>query len=184
MNFSAHKPCLARLRKVWYCCCFGFTPALLGKTAERYFAESGKSTAPIEFERQGPSHPYLTVIGSPPLRFQEPPPVAVPVEQTPVAKPPNPVTVPKPVSAKPASSPPFPTPSASAGAGPKTELSANPPAGQPAADPSLPRIIPDEMRPKVRPEEFLPFFQLPGSGGPQAPDAEKLPPSTATYRQE
>jgi hypothetical protein len=39
----------------------------------------------------GPSHPYLTVIGSPPLRFQEPPlPASSNVEQTPVAKPPNP----------------------------------------------------------------------------------------------
>jgi hypothetical protein len=191
MNFRANKPFLARLRKAWYFCCFGVTPALTGKVAEQYYANAGKGAAPFELEQLGPSHPYLTVIGPPPLRFQAPPLPASPTEQTPVAKPPSPASVPKPAASKSAGSPPPPPPGKPDAASPK---SAQPTGGaefsagqQPGQDQAQPSIIPDEMRPRVRPEEFLPFFQLPGSGAPDARDPERpppLPPSTATYRQE
>ncbi len=190
MNFRANKPSMVRLRKVWYYCCFGFAPALAGKTIERYYADAAKEAAPTELEQLGPSHPYLMVIGSPPLRFQEPSLPLGSMEQTPVALPPNPATVPKPVSARSTGAPPPPVkPSAPGGPKPNsapgdTITSAGQPAGH---DQVLPSIIPDEMRPRVRPEEFLPFFQLPGSGQQDAPAPEApstLPPSSATYRKE
>jgi hypothetical protein len=191
MNFRANKPSMVRLRKVWYYCCFGFVPALAGKTIERYYAEAGKQSAPIELEQLGPSHPYLMVVGSPPLRFQEPPLPLGSMDPTPVAPPPNPATVPKPASAKASGSPPPPPAKPSVTGGPKPNsasgdavTSAGPPIGH---DQVLPSIIPDEMRPRVRPEEFLPFFQLPGSGQQDGPAHEAppaLPPSSATYRKE
>jgi hypothetical protein len=191
MNFRANKLCLVRLRKVWYYCCFGFAPALAGKTVERYYTDAGKGGAPFELEQMGPSHPYLAVIGPPPLRFQEPPPPLAPMEQTPVARPPNPATVPKPAPSGPAGSPPQQKTKGPPSGEPRSDsasggtvLSAGQP---PVTDQVQPSIIPDEMRPKVRPEEFLPFFQLPGSGQQDAPAPETpptLPPSSATYRKE
>jgi hypothetical protein len=191
MNFRANKPSMVRLRKAWYYCCFGFAPALAGKTIERYYAGAGTEAAPIELEQLGPSHPYLKAIGSPPLRFQEPPLPLGSMEQTPVAPPPNPATVPKPASARSGGEPPPPPVKPSALGGPKpatapddTVASAGQQAGH---DQALPSIIPDEMRPKVRPEEFLPFFQLPGSGQHEVPAPEvppTLPQSSATYRKE
>jgi hypothetical protein len=55
-----------------------------------------------------------------------------------------------------------------------------------------PAILPDDTRPKVRAEDFLPFFQFPGSGSnpndvtvvPAPAEPGKLPPSSATYRQQ
>ena len=62
--------------------------------------------------------------------------------------------------------------------------------------PPPPAIIPDDTRPAVRPEDFLPFFQLPGSGLAPADvrvivpvpwnapaSASPLPVSSATYIQ-
>lgn len=62
--------------------------------------------------------------------------------------------------------------------------------------PPPPAIIPDDTRPAVRPEDFLPFFQLPGSGSAPADvrvivpvpgnvptSAIRLPISSATYNQ-
>jgi len=190
MNFRANKPYMVCLRKVWYYCCFGFVPALAGKTIERYYADMGKGAAPIELEQLGPSHPYLKVIGSPPLRFEEPPLPLGPTEQTPVAPPPNPATVPRPAAARSAGAPPPPPAKPSAPGGPKPDSASGDTvtsAGPASHDQALPSIIPDEMRPRVRPEEFLPFFQMPGSGQGDAPSPEApptLPPSSATYRKE
>jgi len=56
-------------------------------------------------------------------------------------------------------------------------------------------ILPDDTRPSLQPEDFLPFFQMPGTGrmtsdvtviAPvprQAPPPPAQPPSSATYRQ-
>jgi hypothetical protein len=184
MNFRANKPFLVRLRRVWYYCCCGFVPAFAGKVAERYYADAGKGAASIE--HTGPSLPYLTVIGSPPLRFQEPPPAVSPLEETPTAKLPKPITSPESDARRPAGPPPPPASTAPSPQAPRpaqpagaTTLSAGQPSGQDTAQPS---IIPDEMRPRVRPEEFLPFFQLPVTGPTETP--APVPPSSATYRQE
>jgi hypothetical protein len=191
MNLRGNKPLMARLRKLGYYCCFGFAPAVAGKTAERYIADLGKSGSRIEAEQVGPSHPYLATIGSPPLRFRDPVIMAAALVQTPVGKPPHPAEVPKPAAAGPAGSRPAPKATALVSAGPKPEPppgGAAPPGGQPGGvDQPQPSIIPDEMRPRVRPEEILPFFQPPGSGAPDAPAPDKLPvlpPSSATLRQE
>src|SRR5580693_6623264 len=70
MNFRANQPNLARLRRVWYCLCFGFTPALATRVGGQFEAETRRDSAP--FEQREPSHPYLAVVGAPPLRFREP----------------------------------------------------------------------------------------------------------------
>ena len=59
MNFRANKPSMVRLRKVWYYCCFGFAPALAGKTIERYYADAAKEAAPTELEQLGADHAVL-----------------------------------------------------------------------------------------------------------------------------
>lgn len=53
--------------------------------------------------------------------------------------------------------------------------------GPPPAKKDPPSIIPDDTRSEIRAEDFIPFFQLPGSGasGPTV----GLPPSSATYTQ-
>jgi hypothetical protein len=173
---------MVRLRKVWYYCCFGFVPALLGKTAKGISQKAAKAQ-PHRARTAGAvaSVPDCDRVASAPLPGTAP--VAVPVEQTPVAPPPNPVTVPKPVSAKPASSPPFPTPSASAGAGRNRALS------KPARRTARRRPIAAENHSGRDAAEGAPrgvpsLLSASGFRRAAGPRAEKLPPSTATYRQE
>ncbi len=165
-----------------YYCFFGFSPALPGKIGERALTGTGRTPVPIE--QLEASNPYLGVVGPPPLRFQEPastlsslsqaqnPAASAVAALKPEVAPPMASAVPAPKASKPSSA-----------ADSSTHT-----AGQPAApDASEPAIIPDDMRPRVRPEEFLPFFQLPGSGASNAPvpnQPAKLPPSSATYREE
>jgi hypothetical protein len=189
MNLRANQPNLSRLRKVWYCICLGFTPALATRVGGQFWADSRRGPAPVE--QSAPSRPYLTAIGPPALRFQEPVP-ANPPEATPASgAPPTPGLAQEHPDARTAG---FPPPKAAAAPDRRAEGSQPAPtsethsSGQPVGqDPSQPTILPDEMRPWVRPEEFLPFFQLPGSNGPGAPAPERvppLPPSTATYKQQ
>ena len=181
MNLRANKRFLAHMRKIWYYCFVSFSPAFASKVGERLVSGADRQHVPIG--QMEASHPYLTVVGAPPLRFEEPaqfpspaPPSHAPaaVRETAPPVPPAPKAQARP--AAPAQSP-LPAPANSARA-----------AVQPASpDSAEPSIIPDDMRPRVRPEEFLPFFQLPGSNAPSAPapnPPETLPPSTATYRTE
>jgi hypothetical protein len=163
--------------------------------------------APTHSKPSGPrsaseSTPYLVALGASPLRFREeaPPPS--------FAKRPA------------AASPPMPADDianaalALAGSNTTAAASIRPdvilPAQKTAAErddgsapfrannspPSPPAIIPDDSRPAVRPEDFLPFFQLPGSGSAPAEvrvivpvprsvpaSAIPLPVSSATYNQ-
>jgi|SRR5271166_1596647 len=181
MNSRANKPCLERLRRLWTFCCFGMTPALTSKAAVQYLNNDGGVRFTIE--QLEPSRPYLAAVGPPPLRFADPAPVASPSAQSP-AKPAGAQAS----SAKPAEATPPQPPSQPPPAGPKQAPSPSieaHSAGQPLSpEPVQPSIIPDEMRPRVRPEEFLPFFQLPGTGVPGASQPSPLPPTTATYKQE
>lgn len=146
------------------------------------------------------SRPYLTVMQGMALRFQDPPPppaapvihmdaasrpqsVALPHDSGPAA---NDVTLPAkaPVEAEPAPAAPSAAPSP-VSAVPSDKEAAEKPAASP------PAILPDDTKPKVRAEDFLPFFQFPGTAStndvPVAPapaEPGKLPPSSATYRQQ
>jgi len=183
MNFRANKRFLAQVRKIWYYCFVGFSPALASKVGERHLSGAERQHVPVgQLEA---SHPYLTVVGAPPLRFEEP-------VQFPSPAPPAPAPVAARDSAAPRPSEPAPKgpaqpPAAAQNTLPAPANSARS-AGQPASpDSAEPSIIPDELRPRVKPEEFLPFFQLPGSRAPSAPAPDApppLPPSTATYRKE
>ncbi|HKB89778.1 MAG TPA: hypothetical protein VKC60_04580 [Opitutaceae bacterium] len=125
------------------------------------------------------STPYLIAVGSPPLRFAEPP---IPI---PAAAPPTPpdltdvshdtknedtshdITAPRAQTA-PLIVTAGPSPD-QAGKRPSTETSP---------------LILDEARPEVRPEDVLPFFQMPGARGPfTIPPPPPPPPSSATYIQ-
>jgi len=184
MNFRANKRILTPMRRVWYYCFFGFTPAIAGKVGER--PPDGAVGQHVPIEQLEASHPYLTAVGAPPLRFEEPVPFPSPAAPgaSGSAREPAP---PKPPSSRPAPA----APAGPAAPGQKTlpePANSTRAAGQPASpDSAEPSIIPDDMRPRVRPEEFLPFFQLPGSSAPSAPTPNPpatLPPSTATYRTE
>lgn len=188
MNFRVYNRYVECLRRLSYYCFLGATSTLAGKSAERYFA-ADPNFGPPPIEQQGPSHPYLTVVGPPPLRFQDAPPVSSLLEPRPkdkaITKGAPPGLVHAGSSGPPASLSP---------SGPRTKLST--PGQAPAANEDKagstgtpaevvePSIIPDEMRQRVRPEEFLPFFQLPGSGDPGPGKPANIPPSSATYRQE
>jgi hypothetical protein len=189
MNFRANQPNLARLRKVWYCLCLGFTPALATRVGGQFEAETRRGSAP--FEQREHSQPYLGVVGAPPLRFQEPAHTDFSEAPPPGGAPPTPGSPLDSSAAKPAGSLPSPAATAPAQTAAMTQpvpASATHSPGQPVGpDSTPPTILPDEMRPWVRPEEFLPFFQLPGSGVPATPSPEqppKLPPSSATYKEQ
>ena len=152
--------------------------------------------------------PYLRIVGAPPLRFVEVTSPADPIMRMPTIgtatgladNPPaelDPTTdtdTPEDVSpetaaqmevaeAMPAARP-LPTTVA-----PATRVETEPASRGPAP------ILRDDTRPSLQPEDFLPFFQLPGTGRlsgevtvitpvpAQAPAPPALPPSSATYRQ-
>lgn len=176
MNFRVNKPWLAQLRRMFVHCLLGFIPAMLVKLSERSADAAEKSL--IHATKIEAPAPYLAVVGSPPLRFQAPPVIAMP-DPTERKLKTSSEGSPPPVDSSLASSSPASSSGASKAA-PTADKNAKPPEG------SEPSIIKDELRPQVRPEQFLPFFQLPGPGSlPITPDVQPpLPPSTATYRQE
>jgi hypothetical protein len=152
-----------------------------------------------ETEGSWVSRPYLTVVAAFPLRFEErpaPPPVRLVTTdtsgrpQTPAVQPPATLGQPQssPAESKRAEAPVLPSTNSSSPA------SSNPPPKEKPEKPTSPppAILPDDTRPKVRPEDFLPFFQFPVSGAnqedvtvvPAPTEPGKLPPSTATYRQQ
>lgn len=150
----------------------------------------------------GPTNPlpYLRSVGSPALRFQEPPPSreSLMAFQTTAA--------PESATAKSSESS---AATASATAGRLAAQSARDSDEAPVSD--LPSelvkptplmgkapesILPDDARPQIRPEEFLPYFRAPGSSKQTGdvilfvppvprgvPAPAPLPPSSATYTQ-
>lgn len=186
MNFRANKLILAHMRKVWCFCFFGFTPALASKIGARDLNGIERQPAPPTEQMEAP-HPYLSVVGPPPLRFQEPFALQKPATQPPALREEHAVGAPVQASSAPPAVGPAPAhPTQDA---PPSKIGTSFAPGQTAGpEPANPTIIPDEMRRRVRPEEFLPFFEPPGSGAPNAAPSSNppptLPPSSATYRLE
>lgn len=195
MNQRASTRTSLRLRRALHCLALLLLPALAPgfiRAVPRSRLAPGPvpATQPREMPR-----PYLPAVGAPPLRFLEtaPPPDLV-------TRPPASGTPPGSVEGhgaeselQPAADSPDreenpaatdPTPAATPE---KTE------AGPPKVGPAP--ILPDDLPTPVRPEDFLPFFQLPGTGNApadvtviapvprQAPAPPVQPPSSATYRQ-
>ncbi|HVU33144.1 MAG TPA: hypothetical protein VHE61_06895 [Opitutaceae bacterium] len=154
---------------------------------------------PSAFRPSAEAAPYLPVLGSPSLRFQEalpPPDLATrPAAGAPPVAALSPAessvavanataarsTVAPEESAAPAGKPPS--------SAPKPAVVATRPAEKTPAP-----ILPDTARPVVHPEDFLPFFEIPGTRRPNGdlivvptvpvpPTPGTLPPSTATYTQ-
>jgi len=134
------------------------------------------------------SRSYLSVVGPPPLRFQD-------AEVAPQCD----------LSTRPpAGAPPLP-PEKHADAAARQDVVVNPGGSDtakkaPRVEPEAPSkagpaaILPDDGDPRVRPEDFLPFFQFPGARPGQAdpsmpqplnaPAPGQIPPSSATYHEE
>jgi hypothetical protein len=187
MNFRAHSWRAASVRQLGICLVLALWP--LSNLA----APSIQSDTRTSWE----SRPYLTVVVPPTIRFAEhvAPRVVVPLQTgdgvqssvtaprsagTAAGSPGSPSETVRPNSAP---TPPAPAANPSPATTPvneKPEMPATP----------APAILPDDTQPKVRAEDFLPFFQFPGTGAGQgdvtpAPAAPgKLPPSSATYRQQ
>ncbi len=142
--------------------------------------------------------PYLSTVGAPPLRFRSPPPIPAPSVPLESDLQPPPRDSSEDVTTLPNEGP---APSDSSVA---SSPAINPSTGEPAnSQPSFPGqvkepqpIMRDSLTPTIRAEDFLPFFQIPGSGrasadvtllvpvAPTAPAAPaSIPPSSATYRQ-
>lgn len=195
-----------RLRQASHCLALLLLPALapgFSRAVPRPRTPPGPEAAVQP--RQSPQ-PYLRVVGAPPLRFVE------------VAPPPDLVTRP-PASGKPPGladnheTELDPSTDVMEDVTPETvsttEVAEEAPVARPlptavtpanrvetAPLPSGPApILPDDTRPSLRPEDFLPFFQLPGTGSApgevnvitpvprSAPAPAAVPPSSATYRQ-
>lgn len=173
MNIRSNRPNSRRLRKAWCCIgfCFGVGVTRMGGTP--YLIDFGD--AGLEVQHAPISEPYLCRVGSPALRFREPPPLPLPDEPKPASDKPSESAHLLPKLSQPEAI--APTPAAKPAAAEVTEAHSAPP---PPPDGGQPSIIPDEIGPRVRTEEFLPFFQLPSSAA-QPPDS--IPPSSATYQE-
>ncbi|MCX6953466.1 MAG: hypothetical protein NTV51_15055 [Verrucomicrobia bacterium] len=143
--------------------------------------------------------PYLAFVGAPPLRFEKatvPPDVLTrPAAGAPPIPPLSPtessVAQANASAAQSVAGGPL-NPDRTASADGKTDGKAASAPAKPAPKP----ILPDDTRPALRPEDFLPYFQIPGTGKSSnevnvimpasalpAPAAAPLPPSSATYTQ-
>ncbi len=146
---------------------------------------------PLSFSEPKPtsrSRPYLVVAGPPALRFQD---ALVPLPDVstrpPAGAPPHPFAKPE-ISAARLE----PRQEEPAAAAPSQAAPSSKPAAAPEPASTAAPILPDDAKSKVRPEDFLPYFQFPGAGpnpedvssAPTPPEPGKLPPSTATYRQQ
>ncbi|MDB6093953.1 MAG: hypothetical protein JWM32_1515 [Verrucomicrobia bacterium] len=140
---------------------------------------------------------YLQALGAPPLRFAELPPPPDLAARPPAAAPPQPAMTRTESSVAMANAAaaqstllhgPAPAPTAES----RIETSAG---GSSPDQPTPSAILPDETRPQVRAEDFLPYFQIPASGGQpgdvtlivpvprNASSPPALPASSATYIQ-
>jgi hypothetical protein len=156
-------------------------PALASKVSTQTtsspnpFREGSYPPAPQEDSRA-----YLSVIGPPPLRFEDvfPPPDLSTL--LPAGAPPKPSEAEKSKSVEKDVILPKAAPVIVAAAPKAGESHPAPTAPIPAA------ILPDDVPVAVRPEDFLPYFQYPGAGPrgrSETPPAPSLPVSTATYIQ-
>jgi hypothetical protein len=147
------------------------------------------------------SRPYLRVITTPPLRFEDPAPPPDLSARPPSGGPPKlpekdksdrgpDVLPPKPIvpEARPMGST-APTVQGQSGMASSVKLTDTQTDAQtvtPPPAPTPPPILPDDVPSQVKPEDFLPYFQYPGSGrqnrGGDAPP-QPLPRSTASYIQ-
>jgi len=139
------------------------------------------AVAGTPFDPRDGTRPYLRVVATTPLRFQDPAPPPDLSAHPPAGAPPKPVgaakTEPGPDAILPKVAPPPPAPVKTAA-----------PAAAPAGAPPAPPILQDDVPPPVHPEDFLPYFQYPEAGvrEPSAPPSadRALPPSSATYHQD
>ncbi len=139
---------------------------------------------------------YLLAVGPPPLRFEQVlPPPDLSTRPVPAA-PPLPAAMAEIAAANLASAKPDPgsTPASAPGAvttpapGGAVAAPGDTPAKPPAEKESSP-LVPDDANHEVRLEEILPYFQYPASGRPAPagsgqPDSNRLPVSSAVYRQQ
>jgi hypothetical protein len=127
------------------------------------------------------SRPYLRVISTPGLRFEDLPPPPDLSVRPPAGGPPKlPET--KAGTSTVDAGPPKPAPN-------KPAAPAKAPDNHPAPTVATPPpILPDDAPSQVRAEDFLPYFQYPGASrrtrGADASNSIPTPPSTATYNQE
>jgi len=192
MNYREPPSLPVGARRALRCFSLLLLPALAPKAGHSL---PNSATAAEPADAPGPdSVPYLPIVGAPPLRFQRATP------------PPDLVTRPPAAAAPPLPASPVPEPVAiAANIDPAPAITALPPGPRapevaatepnPPARPAATAILPDDIRPAVRTEDFLPYFQLPGSGrlpgevnvivpGTFNPSATPtLPPSSATYTQ-
>ena len=140
--------------------------------------------------------PYLPVLGSPSIRIDQAPPPPDLVTRPAPAAPPVPALTPTEstvavANADAARSTTAPSAAAPTDAAPvdaaTPAASTLPPPPPPAKTPAP--ILPDNLHPVVHPEDFLPYFQIPGTGHPDvivapgAPAPAPIPASSATYTQ-
>lgn len=140
--------------------------------------------------------PYLPVLGSPSLRVDVAPPTPDLVTRPAAGAPPVPALTPTEstvaVANADAARSTVGSSEETSTVEPKIDSTPVAPAPAPAVK-TPPPILPDSTRPVVHPEDFLPFFQVPGTGRPDVtvvvpgipavPTPSQLPPSSATYTQ-
>lgn len=137
--------------------------------------------------------PYLPVLGSPMLRFEDAQPPPDLVTRPAAAAPPVAALSPAESSIAVANS----DAARATAVGPDDANTAKPTAAPPPppASKAPPAILPDAIHPIARPEDFLPYFQIPGSARQagdvniltpvpsSAPGPAPILPSSATYTQ-
>lgn len=189
-------------RKVLHCLSLLLLPALAPKGV--YALPRPRPTpGPSVDVREMEATPYLPLVGSPPLRFQELAPPPDLVTRPASAGPPTPALTPTESSvalqnaaAAHSTAAAIRAPdesSAPVAVKPPEPSKVSPPPAPAKATP--PAILPDDTHANVRPEDFLPYFQIPGSAtqpgdvnllmpsARTAPAPAPLPPSSATYTQ-
>lgn len=172
MTLRATPPATPKGRKAWLFLSI-LIPALASKVSNNGVCPDFGPSPDPSGAREGRA--YLTVIGPPPLQFEDPTPPPDLAARPPGGAPPKP-------SARPASADVLAPKTEAPAARPPTAKSspAAPPPPSAAAGPSQspPPILRDDAAPSAQPEDFLPYFQSPGG---QAPAPIVPPRSTATY---
>jgi hypothetical protein len=124
--------------------------------------------------------PYLPIVGSPALRFEEALPPPDLVTRPAAAAPPVAALSPAESSVAVANS----DAARSTVVPPDDTGTDKPVVPPPAPQTKTPApILPDTLHPITRPEDFLPYFQIPSVTQSSVPGPAPLPPSTATYTQ-
>jgi hypothetical protein len=187
MNQRVTSPGTANGRRAWLFFSL-LLPALASKVSTQHPSPPIQADSDAPPYPQNDSRPYLRVISTPPLRFEDllpPPDLSVrPPAGAPPKFPakektgPDVVLPPKPPAAA----------AAAAASAKANEIHAGSTTAAAPAPPVPSAILPDDVPSQVRAEDFLPYFQYPGAGRRvrgegQPPAAPSLPASTATYTQ-